>query len=261
MGTKIYIDFYRRPRKKWKTGKKKKRILFACTYFWRGRGVRPAHGSAAGARPPVHVGRVPPGPGHRRRGHGRTGRGEAAGSGHGRAAVIVGHVQVGPVVDAHRQQGHGRAVGRRRRRRRRAQRAVADDPIDAERVARQHGGQGHWFSGLFGDARRNVTAETAAAATTETFLRGDANDGNGRGNRTDPAAAAATETRPRPRPHRRATTFLLGGTSVRAQGRARVYRNRMYIVCFFLFYFFYPAAVRWHPTTRTASSPDECGFI
>lgn len=75
------------------------------------------------------------------------------------------------------------------------------------------------------------------------ILHGDANDGNGRGNRTDPAAAAATETRPRPRPHRRATTFLLGGTSVRAQGRARVYRNRMYIVCFYFIFFIPPPYV------------------
>jgi len=100
------------------------------TYFGRWRGVRPAHGTPPGARPPVHVGRVSPGPGDRRGGRGRTRRGQTAGRRRRRPArVIVGHVHVGPVVHAHRQKGHRAFCGRR---------AVAPVAVHAERVARQH---------------------------------------------------------------------------------------------------------------------------
>lgn len=93
----------------------------------RRRRVRSAHRASPGARSPVHVGRVPPGPGHCGRGRGRTtGRGrETAGRRRQRRRwpartitirIVVGHVQVGPVVHAHRQQGD-RATPRRTNRR------------------------------------------------------------------------------------------------------------------------------------------------
>lgn len=106
-------------------------IRFTGTYFGRWRRVRPSHGTPPGARPPVHVGRVSPRPGGRRGGRGRTGRGETAHRRRRRrpARVIVGHVHVGPVVDAHRQKGH-RALGGRR--------TVAAVAVHAERIARQH---------------------------------------------------------------------------------------------------------------------------
>lgn len=104
-------------------------VRFTGTYFGRWRRVGPSHGTPPGARPPVHVRRVSPRPGGRRRGRGRTGRGETAGRRGRPARVIVGHVHVWPVVHAHRQKGHRTFGGRR---------AVAPVAVHAERIARQH---------------------------------------------------------------------------------------------------------------------------
>lgn len=121
------------------------------TYFRRRHGVSPAHGPAAGAGPPVRVGRVPPGPGGRRGGRRRTGRGRRW-TAH-RMVVDARHVQLGPVVHAHGQQGHFRAAERRSRRG-----PVPAVPVYAERVAGQHDDAG----------RRAVTTTTAVRDRSKT---------------------------------------------------------------------------------------------
>lgn len=102
------------------------------TYFRRRR-VRPAHGTPAGACPPVHMSGGSPGP--------CRGRAASRPRRRRRPARVIGYVQVGPVVHADREQRDGRAIafGRAVRGRRTVTTvAAAAVGVDAKRIARQH---------------------------------------------------------------------------------------------------------------------------
>lgn len=194
------------------------------TYFRRRR-VRPAHGTPAGACPPVHMSGGSPGP--------CRGRAASRPRRRGRPARVIGYVQVGPVVHADREQRDGRAIafGRAVRGRRTVTTvaAAAAVGVDAKRIARQHVRQVRGLTGVRApvtsshvkvrrdmpqsectfiaivkrpreepfNALRERTAKTAASGTRSeekktTKLTTTTTTNTRRGNRTERRWAAAT---------------------------------------------------------------------